>query len=131
MRLLLVLTIFTIMNVLFLTGTACFIDFVTKIQAESVNPENVQEQVNIDIKLFQYKPGDLEVQIGSTVTWTNNDAIEHSVTHGTPEEIGNEFDSDFFTKDQSYSKKFDKEGKYPYYCKRHPSMKGNIKVVSK
>jgi len=131
MRLFLVLTVFTIMNVLFLTGTAYFIDFATKIQAETVNPENVQEQVNIDIKLFQYKPGDLEVQVGSTVTWTNNDAIEHSVTHGTPEEIGNEFDSDFFTKEQSYSKKFDKEGEYPYYCKRHPSMKGKIKVISK
>jgi plastocyanin len=71
------------------------------------------------------------VPVGTSITWINNDAIEHSVTHGTPEEIGNEFDSDFFTKEQSYSKKVDKEGKYPYYCKRHPSMKGKIKVISK
>jgi len=45
------------------------------------------------------------VPVGTSITWTNNDAIEHSVTHGTPEEIGNEFDSDFFTKDTKLFKK--------------------------
>jgi len=64
------------------------------------------------------------VPVGTSITWTNNDAIDHSVTLGTPEKMGSEFDSDFFTKEQSYSKKVDKEGEYPYYCKRHPSMKG-------
>ena len=83
----------------------------------------------IDIKLFGFKPESLEVPVGTKVIWTNRDAIEHSVTQGTPEKPGGAFDSGFFTQDQTFSFTFTNVGDYTYFCKRHNFMHGEIKVV--
>jgi plastocyanin len=90
---------------------------------------NELKTVNVDIKLFTFKPSLLEVLVGTTVVWTNGDAIEHSVTHGTPEKLGGAFDSGFFAKGQTFSFTFTEAGEYPYFCKRHNSMRGIIKVI--
>ncbi len=62
------------------------------------------------------------------VTWMNGDDIEHSVTAGKPGKETKAFDSGFFVKDQSYSFSFTEPGTYSYFCKRHPSMTGTVKV---
>ncbi|HSG30851.1 MAG TPA: plastocyanin/azurin family copper-binding protein [Thermodesulfobacteriota bacterium] len=131
MKLLKMIMIFTIMNVFYISAATYFMSFADSIEAETVLEKSNGDQVEVDIKLFQYKPADIEVSTGTTVIWKNNDAIEHSITHGTPENSGDEFDSEFFTKEQSYSMKFEKEGEYPYFCKRHPSMKGKVVVTSR
>ena len=97
--------------------------------AETKSQSSEQSNENIDIKLFTFKPETIEVPVGTTVVWTNSDAIEHSGTNGTPEKPGMSFDSDFFTEDQTFTFTFDKPGAYPYFCKRHNSMRGEIKVV--
>jgi plastocyanin len=81
------------------------------------------------IQLFSFKPGVLEVSAGTTVTWTNMDAIEHSVTHGAPPVPGGNFDSDFFTQEQTFSFTFTEPGEYIYFCRRHNSMTGKVKVI--
>lgn len=98
------------MNVFYISAATYFMSFADSIEAETVLEKSNGDQVEVDIKLFQYKPADIEVSTGTTVIWKNNDAIEHSITHGTPENSGDEFDSEFFTKEQSYSMKFEKEG---------------------
>ncbi len=80
------------------------------------------EQVGAEIKTFRFQPKAVEVKAGTTVTWTNRDAIEHSVTAGT-------FDSGFFTQGQTFSIAFDKPGEYAYSCARHKSMRGTVRVV--
>ncbi|MGE3873504.1 MAG: plastocyanin/azurin family copper-binding protein [Parvibaculaceae bacterium] len=87
------------------------------------------DSVSVDIKLFQFKPKELEVKKGDTVTWTNGDAIEHSVTSGKPGKPTNGFDSDFFTQGGSFSHTFDEAGSFTYFCKRHPSMQARVKVA--
>lgn len=87
--------------------------------------------VQVSIKLFSFNPGVLEVPAGTTVVWTNGDAIEHSVTNGVPGKPGGAFDSGFFTEGQTWSFTFTEPGEYPYFCKRHESMKGMVKVVPK
>ena len=86
------------------------------------------DAINVDIKLFQFKPKELEVKKGTTVTWTNGDAIEHSVTAGKPGKAAPDFDSGFFTKGGSYSHTFDAPGSFTYFCKRHPNMQATVKV---
>jgi plastocyanin len=110
---------------LFIFGLELYLDRITK--AESQSSKTKTE--NIDIKLFSFKPETLEIPVGTTVVWTNFDAIEHSVTNGTPEKPGSEFDSNFFTEGQTFTFTFDKPGNYPYFCKRHNSMMGEIKIV--
>jgi plastocyanin len=94
-------------------------------QSTSTKPKTM----HVDIKLFSFKPESLEVPVGTTVIWTNRDAIEHSVTQGTPEKPRGAFDSGFFTQDQTFSFTFTKVGDYPYFCKRHNFMRGEIKVI--
>jgi plastocyanin len=84
---------------------------------------------SVDIKLFQFSPKELEVKKGDTVTWTNGDAIEHSVTSGKPGKATKAFDSGFFTQGLSFTHTFDEAGSFTYFCKRHPSMQATVKVV--
>jgi plastocyanin len=81
------------------------------------------------IKLFQYQPSPIEVKAGESVTWTNGDDIEHSVTAGAPGKESGAFDSGFFKKDGTFTQAFDKPGEYDYFCKRHNSMKGKVVVT--
>lgn len=94
----------------------------------TVSPVLADETVKIDIKLFQFKPKELEVKKGTTVTWTNDDAIEHSVTAGKPGKAAQDFDSGFFTKGGSFSHTFDATGIFTYFCKRHPNMQATVVV---
>lgn len=87
--------------------------------------------VQVSIKLFSFNPGVLEVPAGTMVVWTNGDAIQHSVTNGVPGKPGGAFDSGFFTEGQTWSFTFNEPGEYPYFCKRHESMKGIVRVVPK
>jgi plastocyanin len=87
-----------------------------------------EQPTPVAIKLFMYQPTPLEVAAGTTVVWTNQDAIEHSVT---PERPAGDFGSDLFTKGQQYAYTFAQPGEYPYYCKRHESMRGIVRVVAK
>ena len=84
--------------------------------------------VEADIKLFAYQPDPLEVQPGTTVVWTNQDDIDHSVTHGTPPAAGPAFDSGLFGKGRSFSFAFTEPGEYSYFCLRHNSMVGVVRV---
>jgi plastocyanin len=85
-------------------------------------------EVAASIKLFMFSPEPLEVAAGTTVIWTNQDDIEHSVTSGAASMADGAFDSEFFTKGQTYAFTFSQPGEYSYFCKRHPSMTGTVKV---
>lgn len=102
--------------------------FVAFIGGASIAPALAGDTVKVDIKLFQFKPKELVVKPGTTVTWTNADAIEHSVTAGAPGKPSEVFDSGFFTKGGSYAHTFTAPGSYAYFCKRHPNMHAVVKV---
>lgn len=87
-------------------------------------------KINLDIKLFMFKPSPLEVKPGTTLIWTNQDAIDHSVTAGTPGSLSGAFDSDFFGQGQAFEFTFNEPGTYDYFCKRHESMVGTIVVTA-
>jgi|SRR5579875_963762 len=84
--------------------------------------------VTAHIKLFDYQPNPLTVPAGTTVTWINEDAIEHSVTSGTPPTPDGAFDSGFFTQGQSWSFTFQQKGDFHFFCMRHNFMTGEIIV---
>ncbi len=86
-------------------------------------------EVKVDIKLFQYQPNPVEVKVGTTVTWTNQDNIVHSVTNGTPPTPGKAFDSGLFDQGKAFSFTFAQAGEFPYFCTRHNSLQGVVKVT--
>jgi plastocyanin len=83
-----------------------------------------------------YAPNPVEVNVGGTVTWINDDFTSHTATSGSPssgstgmfggtddspEIIGPEGDTQSFT--------FGEAGEFEYYCTLHPSMVGTVVVT--
>ena len=83
---------------------------------------------DVEITLFQFKPEQLEVPAGTVVTWTNHDDIEHTVTSGEPERRDGRFNTPLNGKDARGTVTFTQPGVYPYFCDRHQSMRGEIRV---
>lgn len=82
----------------------------------------------VDIQVFQFQPGAVEVRAGTAVTWTNRDDIEHTVTAGDPEHPSGRFDRYLPGRGATTTVKLSEPGVYPYFCDRHPSMRGEIRV---
>ena len=80
------------------------------------------------IRVFQFQPGALEVRAGTRVTWTNQDDITHTVTSGLPGSPDGRFDVQLAGKGTSGSTTFVDPGVYPYFCAKHPSMRGEVVV---
>jgi len=83
----------------------------------------------VEIKNFAFNPANLQIAVGTTVTWTNNDSVGHTVTadNGT-------FDSGTLRQGDKFSFTFNEAGTFAYYCKPHggkggQGMSGVITVV--
>ena len=86
------------------------------------------KQVRAEISVFQFTPIEIRASVGDTVTWTNNDAIEHSVTSDTMSLGRPLFDTGFFEAGESRKIAFEEPGTWLFHCARHPSMQGKIIV---
>jgi plastocyanin len=87
-----------------------------------------RSQQGVSVQLFQFKPGQLEVKAGSKVIWANQDDIGHTVTSGAPEQRDGRFDLALAGKGATASVQLEEPGVYPYFCSRHQSMRGEIRV---
>ncbi len=74
-------------------------------------------------------PAEVTVNVGDTVTWSNDDSAAHTVTSGTPSDgPDGKFDSSLFMAGTTFSYTFDKAGEYNYFCMVHPWMTGKVQV---
>jgi len=76
-----------------------------------------------------YIPADVTINVGETVTWSNDDTAAHTVTSGMPADgpDGN-FDSSLFMAGDTFSHTFEEAGEFDYYCMVHPWMSGKVQV---
>src|SRR5919109_4374840 len=77
-----------------------------------------------------FQPNPVQVSVGDTVTWTNDDTQPHTVTSGQNGQQDGEFDSSIMAPQQTFEHTFTEEGpgEYPYYCILHPNMVGTVSV---
>src|SRR5215203_579111 len=80
-----------------------------------------------------YQPNPIQVSVGNTVTWTNNDSQPHTVTSGSNGQPDNKFNSSpnfspLLNPGQTFSFTFTEAGEYPYFCTLHPNMVGTVSV---
>ena len=99
------------------------------------------------IKGFQFSPATVEIAKGTTVTWTNEDAVPHTVTTGTapptfpPRPSGasptpfpslssgdGKVNSGRIEPTKSFSFTFNEAGTFNYFCAVHPAMKATLTV---
>jgi plastocyanin len=81
---------------------------------------------SVEIKGFAFNPGTITIKKGTTVTWTHNDGVPHTVTT-TKAPV--DFDSGRMSKGNIFSQTFNTVGTYEYYCSIHPSMRGKVIVT--
>ena len=77
----------------------------------------------VKIDNFTFAPQRVTVKAGTTVTWTNQDDIPHTVTSATKA-----FRSKALDTDDKFSFTFTTAGVYEYFCSLHPHMTGTIVV---
>ena len=77
----------------------------------------------VKIDNFTFAPQRVTVKAGTTVTWTNQDDIPHTVSSATKA-----FRSKALDTDDKFSFTFTTAGVYEYFCSLHPHMTGTIVV---
>jgi LPXTG-motif cell wall-anchored protein len=77
----------------------------------------------VTISDFQFAPASVTVNVGDTVTWTNNGPTPHSATSS-----GGVWDTGIMDAGQSGSHTFTEAGTFAYICTPHPNMHGTIVV---
>jgi len=76
-----------------------------------------------------YLPSQVSINVGETVTWSNDDTAAHTVTSGTPSDGSDGiFDSSLFMAGTTFEHTFDEAGTYDYFCMVHPWMIGTVQV---
>jgi plastocyanin len=101
----------------------------TAIFAQTGTPISIVPGSSAPTNKIFYDPSPANVAVGTTVTWTNNDATLHTATSGTPDSgPSGEFDSSYLTKGKTFQHTFDKAGTFDYYCTLHPFMIGQVVV---
>ena len=86
-------------------------------------PAAQAETVKVSIKNFSFG-APLTITVGTTVEWTNEDSMAHTVTASN-----GAFDSGNLDQGAKYSFTFTQEGTYGYVCTYHSNMKGQIIVT--
>ena len=94
--------------------------------AESTKTESATSN-EISIKNYMFGPENTTVKVGTKVTWTNEDAVVHTVTADT--KMDGAPDSMDIPKNGTYSFTFTKAGTSKYYCAPHTYMKGTVTVT--
>ncbi len=81
--------------------------------------------VDVDISGFAFAPQNITVEIGTTVRWTNQDAMAHTSTSDD-----GLWDSGLLANGEQFMQTFLATGVFDYHCTPHPSMTGTITVES-
>jgi plastocyanin len=87
-------------------------------------PEKMPAGIELKIDNFSFGPMTLTVAAGTTVTWTNNDDVPHTVVSDDK----TTFRSKALDTGDKFSYTFTKPGKYPYFCSVHPKMVAEVVV---
>ena len=94
--------------------------------AEIIMPNGNAEQSNTGF----FIPLHLEVKVGTTVVWVNDDNVLHTVQSqdldGNPTGL---FNSNVLNTGERFAFKFEESGTYNYFCTLHPWRVGEVSVV--
>ena len=77
----------------------------------------------VSISQFAFQPARITVPAGATVTWTNADSEEHTVTA-----TDRSYSSAALERTETFSHRFTAPGTYTYFCALHPHMTATVVV---
>jgi plastocyanin len=77
--------------------------------------------VTVSLENISFNPAQVDVAVGGTVTFMNNDSVQHNVA-------GDTWSSGPLDPGKSFSQTFPTAGSFPIRCTIHPSMTGTVNV---
>ncbi len=80
---------------------------------------------SVKINGFTFIPATITIPKGSTVIWTQEDSVAHTVTSAS----GMGFDSGPLNQGQTFKWNFNEAGTFGYICSIHPYMTGKVIVT--
>jgi len=81
-------------------------------------------QDSVAIRNYAFNPSTLTIRKGATVTWTNYDSVQHTVTSNS-----GVFSSPLLSTGNTYTYQFNSTGSFSYHCSIHTYMTGTIVVT--
>lgn len=110
-------------------------------KAQPADGGNAAEGIEVTIGGFAFEPSRIEIDQGTSVIWTNRDAILHTVTSGTGQEQGvpgvskdkaarpsGLFDQELDGEGSTFRFTFEDRGEFGYFCAIHAGMTGVVVV---
>ena len=100
-----------------------------------IDPESIRSEVvipngnSMESNIGFYRPLNLQVPVGTTVVWINDDVVGHTIQ--SQDDDGNPtglFNSNILQTGDRFAHKFEETGVYSYYCTLHPWRVGTITV---
>ena len=91
--------------------------------ADTANRAVTEGAAVVHIARLAFDARTVHVRAGTTVRWTNEDQLQHSVTADN-----GAFDSGLIEPGRSYERVFDRPGDYAYHCTPHPFMTAHVIV---
>jgi plastocyanin len=95
----------------------------------------------VRVKLLAFAPTPLRVKAGTTVTWTDDEPVTHTVTSGTVtgvdaatglragETPDGVFDGRLAGAGATFSHRFTEAGEFSYFCSIHKGMNATVTVT--
>ncbi len=77
----------------------------------------------VSIRNLQFNPAAVQIKVGQSVSWTNNDDRDHTVVADD-----GSFRSGNLKPGGSFSYRFTKAGDFSYGCGYHPRMHGSVRA---
>jgi plastocyanin len=94
--------------------------------SSSNKSSNATATNQVNIKSFAFTPANITVKKGTTVTWTNNDSVAHTVTESDSQNGPKSANID---PGKTFVFTFDNPGTYHYMCSIHTEMTGTVTVT--
>jgi plastocyanin len=107
----------------------------------SAAPRAEKDSDAIVLEGLAFDPDTVTVAAGTTITWTNEDAVMHTVTSGAKGEQGipgvakgkpdrpdGLFEAELDDAGATFSHTFEESGTYEYFCRIHGGMTGVVVV---
>lgn len=117
--LLLIISLILPSTINFIQYSSVFAQELVSIAPGAANPNNPETFV----------PPQISLSSGSTISWTNDDSMTHSVTiEGNSAIVNGEasFDSGPISPGYTWDNTFDSPGQFDYHCLIHPFMTGKV-----
>ncbi len=92
-------------------------------EAAAGGGEGAAKAVQVEMRTMTFNPKRIDVAAGSTVRWTNNDPLVHTITADD-----GSWDSGPIEPGKTWTHTFTQPGEYAFHCTPHPFMKAVIVV---